>query len=126
MILSPGRRNPFGRDAEKGAPGAGQARENGAPASWEHDWDLPTAKMLRELFRQEALEHIEAVTTIALTLNRDLRQIPEALRRAHALKGSAATVGLFDVQRAAHLLEEELVRVQQRGAPCEESAVDRP
>ncbi|WP_243337647.1 hybrid sensor histidine kinase/response regulator [Anaeromyxobacter soli] len=74
--------------------------------------------MDRELFRQiwpvfsaEAREHLEAISTGILTLERDPRA-PEALdavrRIAHSLKGSSGSLGLADVERLAHAIEGSL------------------
>jgi chemosensory pili system protein ChpA (sensor histidine kinase/response regulator) len=83
----------------------------------EEDWDPETAAMLRDLFVDEAAEHLEAITTSVLQLQYtpDEHRPPmeEMLRKAHTLKGSASTVGLPRISDAAHLLEDLLVKLKE-------------
>jgi two-component system chemotaxis sensor kinase CheA len=76
-------------------------------------WDPETTKMLRELFAQEAEEHLDAISAGIQLLGEQPEAVRETLRRAHTLKGSAGTVGYSCLQKAAHLLEELLVDVDE-------------
>ena len=81
----------------------------------EEDWDPETAAMLRDLFADEAAEHMEAITAAMMRLGRqptDRSPIQDVLRKAHTLKGSASTVGLPRISEAAHQLEERLVELE--------------
>ncbi|MCK5798576.1 MAG: response regulator [Deltaproteobacteria bacterium] len=88
-------------------------------------WDPETTALLRDLFRQEAEEHIDVITTRLLDIGEDPSAVEEVLRRAHTLKGSAGTVGYACTQRAAHQLEERLVRLRDGEVSLGEGALDR-
>ena len=84
----------------------------------DEDWDPATARLLRDLFVDEAAEHMEAITTAVHQLRRsptDLQPLQEMLRKTHTLKGSASTVGLPRIGEAAHLFESQLVALQRDG-----------
>jgi chemotaxis protein histidine kinase CheA/ActR/RegA family two-component response regulator len=81
----------------------------------EEDWDPETATMLRALFVEEAQEHLEAVSAALIQLGADPSSsapLDEMLRKAHTLKGSASTVGLARISKAAHMLEGLLVEAR--------------
>jgi two-component system chemotaxis sensor kinase CheA len=59
---------------------------------------------VNELLRNTASAHGEASV---------LRQVDEARRRVHAIKGDAATLGLETIAQQAHLFENELDKVRQ-------------
>lgn len=73
--------------------------------------DAALAAEMREIFAQEAAEHIEAITEHALML-RDSPDDDErlrALRRSvHTLKGAAATVGFLAASALCHQIESVL------------------
>ncbi len=63
------------------------------------------------VFRAEAAEHLEALTSNVLQLEMDPARRPagvlDAVRRAaHSLKGSAGSLGLGDIERIAHAIED--------------------
>ena len=72
------------------------------------DFDPDELAMLRQLFRAEAHDALEAVTTRVLA-GGSARPSPEALnemmRVTHTLKGAAGTVGLGAMVELAHRLE---------------------
>jgi chemotaxis protein histidine kinase CheA len=84
------------------------------------EWDADELRGLRAFFLDEAAEHLEAIAE-AMS---DLRRTPEApaplaslLRKLHTLKGSAGSVMLDDLSRAAHVLEDRVVALRDRGRP---------
>ncbi len=91
--------------------------ESLAPAQpVEEPWDDETARLLLEVFVEEAQEQMESLAEAALALERregdPTEQVQGMLRTAHTLKGSAATVGQAQISRAAHCLEELLASPQ--------------
>jgi len=80
------------------------------------------AAALRDVFHQEAEEHLEA----AQQALRDLRQggaagpLAHLRRRLHTLKGAAATIGLADLAAATHQVEEALGGFTDDRLPMEE------
>lgn len=115
-------RHCAGEPASESAPGAPVER-----FVLDEDWDPETAALLRDLFADEAMEHLEAITTAVHQLRRapvDLSPTNEMLRKAHTLKGSASTVGLPRISAAAHLFEERLVALQRAGT-LQEGAVSQ-
>ena len=96
----------------------------------EEEWDPETAQMLRQLFAEEARDHLDAINAALMKMEARPRQAPrelldEALRKAHTLKGSAATVGLNGISRAAHMVEGRLVAMKQRHLLPDSGAFDR-
>ena len=75
------------------------------------DFDPEELAMLRQLFRAEAQESLEAVTTRLLAAG-SARPSPDALtemmRVTHTLKGAAGTVGIPAIVDLAHRLESVL------------------
>ncbi|MBI4509565.1 MAG: response regulator [Deltaproteobacteria bacterium] len=71
-------------------------------------FDAAEMALVRSVFAEEAHEHLEGITSALLAFERDrsINVASELLRKTHALKGSAATVGLHVVARAAHDMEE--------------------
>jgi chemotaxis protein histidine kinase CheA/CheY-like chemotaxis protein len=111
------------RLAELGRGAAGRstvALDRSAPSRVEADFDPETAALLRRLFAEEARDHLEAIDSALMQLEggapagRTGAVLPEILRKAHTLKGSASTVGLDVVGRAAHLLEEGVAALASR------------
>src|SRR5574341_1925380 len=74
---------------------------------------------LLAVFRGEAQEHLQTITTNLLTLERELppaeaREVAEATFRAiHTLKGAARSVGLLDVEALCQALEGVLSKIVQ-------------
>jgi chemotaxis protein histidine kinase CheA/ActR/RegA family two-component response regulator len=78
-------------------------------------------------FREEARDHLDGMTAALLALERDRGQralIGQLLRKAHTIKGSAATVSLDAVSDAAHRLEEVLVALGAGATPLSDEACD--
>lgn len=93
----------------------------------EEDWDPETAATLRNLFVEEAQEHLETITSALLSIGEsddEHAPIKEMLRKAHTLKGSASTVGLPRIARAAHLLEELLVEIREERITIDHRRLD--
>ncbi|MFH0901043.1 MAG: response regulator [Pseudomonadota bacterium] len=71
-------------------------------------FDAEEARLLRQFFLDEAYDHLDKITSeLSECERRKGRPLPvtEILRTTHSLKGSAATVGLAAVSKAAHCLE---------------------
>lgn len=92
--------------------------------NFEDEWDPETTELLRGLFRQEADEHLDVITSRLLAAVEDPSALTEALRRAHTLKGSAGTVGYACMQRAAHQLEERLIALREGVLPLGDDLID--
>lgn len=92
----------------------------------EEDWDPETAATLRNLFVEEAQEHLETITSALLSLEKsdDRTPVKEMLRKAHTLKGSASTVGLPKISQAAHQLEEILVEIREERISIDHRRLD--
>lgn len=63
------------------------------------------------IFREESEEHIQNINQNLLKLEKnpnDMSVISELFREAHSIKGSARMIGLDDIQRLAHKLEDIL------------------
>jgi two-component system chemotaxis sensor kinase CheA len=69
-------------------------------------------------FREEAEEHLQAIEDALLRLERapDPPAVDAMFRAAHSLKGGAAALGLVDLEKVAHALEEALGTSRQAGA----------
>ena len=96
----------------------------------DEEWDPQTAQMIRQLFAEEAQDHLEAIISGLMGLEggdpgNPRALLEEMLRKAHTLKGSAATVGLHRISRAAHLLEECLVAIKERHVAPDGAVVDQ-
>lgn len=85
------------------------------PGTGEHepaaDFGADELVMLRQFFRDEAAEALEAVTTRALAAAAGpiaTEAVTEMMRVTHTLKGSAGTVGLPSVVDLAHRFETAL------------------
>jgi len=79
------------------------------------DFDADELAMLRQLFRDEAHEALEAVTARALSAGAGAPSpdsLTEMMRVTHTLKGSAGTLGLDDMVDLAHRLETALDQVR--------------
>ncbi|MBI5179172.1 MAG: hybrid sensor histidine kinase/response regulator [Nitrospinae bacterium] len=64
---------------------------------------------LRELFKTESAEHLQGLEAGLLRIEKepgDKAVLENVLREAHSLKGSARMLGVHDVERMAHRLED--------------------
>jgi chemotaxis protein histidine kinase CheA len=96
--------------------------------SEELDFDPEELSMLRELFRGEAEEALETVTTRVLSAGsqRPTREVlTELMRVTHTLKGAAGTVGLNPMVDLAHRLESALAGVDRDVVPWTETTADQ-
>ncbi len=120
-------------ERERGGQGRGQGPGQGrgrGKVTLEEEWDPDTAQMLRQLFAEEGRDHLDAINAALLKMEARPREAPrdlldEMLRKAHTLKGSAATVGLNGISRAAHMVEERLVTMKERQLLPDAGVVDR-
>jgi chemosensory pili system protein ChpA (sensor histidine kinase/response regulator) len=95
-------------EADEGADDAGAL---GADSGFDAD----ETRLLRSFFRDEALEHLEAIAGLLGRIEnapgrREL--IDEVMRKTHTLKGSAATVGMRAASEGAHRLEDAMAQVR--------------
>ena len=82
---------------------------------------------LRQLFAQEAQERLAALASQLLELEGradDAELVASVFREAHTLKGSAAVVGLNDVSRIAHEMEDVLDQVRRGDLVVTSEVVD--
>jgi len=73
----------------------------------------PLLQQIWPIFAAEAREHLEGITAGVLELERGAGRpdLVDAIKRAaHSLKGSAASLGLEDIERAAHAVEDCLAK----------------
>ncbi|HKQ02394.1 MAG TPA: Hpt domain-containing protein, partial [Actinomycetes bacterium] len=80
----------------------------------------------RAMFAEEAEGRLATLSELLLELERDGEDqelLSSVFREAHTLKGAAAVVGLADVLRVAHAMEEVLEGLR-RGDPATPAAVD--
>ncbi|HEY3065137.1 MAG TPA: response regulator [Methylomirabilota bacterium] len=88
--------------------------------------DAETSELLG-YFAQEATEHLEAMTSSLLTLERnhaDQEELTNLFRSVHTLKGAAYTVSLRTVGDLAHDVEDMLVAVREGGLPMTPSVIE--
>ncbi len=79
-------------------------------------------------FRAEASEHLRALDAHLLDLEADpcnAQAIRAMLLSAHSIKGGAAMLGLADVRRLAHALEDILAQLRDTQASLEPPTADR-
>ena len=80
----------------------------------------------RAMFAEEAEGRLATLSELLLELERngeDQELLSSVFREAHTLKGAAAVVGLADVLRVAHAMEEVLEGLR-RGDPATPATVD--
>ncbi len=80
--------------------------------------DPELAAEMRDIFAQEAAEHIQAIgeQTLALRAQPEAPEHLQALRRSvHTLKGASSTVGMTDVATLCHQIESALDRQLEEG-----------
>ncbi|MCX5744352.1 MAG: Hpt domain-containing protein, partial [Proteobacteria bacterium] len=85
----------------------------------ELDFDADELAMLRQLFRDEANDALETVTTRVLasgSTRPSAEALTEMMRVTHTLKGAAGTVGLHVMVDLSHRFEDALAKVG-KGAP---------
>jgi len=89
-------------------------------------------RRFRELFAQEGRRRLRSLAEAALLLEAPsgdpaaARELVDAMfRDAHSLKGGAAVVGLTDLCRVAHALEDVLETLRHRPAGVDPGLVDR-
>lgn len=82
---------------------------------------------LRELFKVESQEHIQALEKGLLRLEADPSDravLEEVFREAHSLKGSARMVGVRDIELISHRIEDILGSVRKGSASVTSGLVD--
>ncbi len=80
-----------------------------------------------EIFRQEAKEHLESLSSGLLHLEEqpdDVEGLRELLRNAHTIKGSARLIGLAQIGEVAHRMEDVLRALEDRRLPVAVDLVD--
>jgi two-component system, chemotaxis family, sensor kinase CheA len=78
-------------------------------------------------FADEARDRLKALTTALLALEEDpadAEAAAEVLRQGHNLKGSARMLGLLDISKVAHLIEELFVRTKRESSKLDAAAFD--
>ncbi|HEU0031549.1 MAG TPA: response regulator [Kofleriaceae bacterium] len=94
----------------------------------ELDFDPEELAMLRQLFRSEAQDALEAVTTRVLAAGSQKPSadaLTEMMRVTHTLKGAAGTVGLPDVVDLSHRLESTFAALGREQAPWTTTTADQ-
>lgn len=79
------------------------------------DWDADELRSLRAFFLDEAEEHLETVArelAALRTRSGESSTVTSLLRTLHTIKGSAGSVELPDVARAAHAFEDRLIELR--------------
>jgi chemotaxis protein histidine kinase CheA/ActR/RegA family two-component response regulator len=79
------------------------------------DWDPEELRSMRALFLEEAREHLQAVDRSLAELRArpgERAPLDALLRKLHTLKGSAGSVALDELGRAAHRLEDQAVALR--------------
>ncbi|OGQ59326.1 MAG: hypothetical protein A3J24_09330 [Deltaproteobacteria bacterium RIFCSPLOWO2_02_FULL_53_8] len=83
---------------------------------------------LRELFKVESLEHIQALESGILRLETnpaDAAVFEEVFREAHSLKGSSRMVGVKDVELISHRIEDILGSIRKGTISISSGLIDR-
>ena len=81
----------------------------------------------RGMFVSESREHLQAVNTAILGLEKnpgDAVQLAEFFRAAHTMKGMAATMGFDSITALTHMLESVLDHYRKRNTPIEPPVLD--
>ena len=92
------------------------------------DFDADELAMLRQLFRSEAQEALETVTTRVLaggTAKPSGEALTEMMRVTHTLKGAAGTVGLNAMVDLSHRLESVLASFGREPSPWTPATADQ-
>jgi chemotaxis protein histidine kinase CheA len=93
----------------------------------EIDFDADELAMLRQLFRSEAHDALEAVTTRVLAAGAARPShdaLAEMMRVTHTIKGAAGTVGLHAMVDLAHRLESSFAALDRESAPWTPTTAD--
>jgi chemotaxis protein histidine kinase CheA len=93
----------------------------------ELDFDADELAMLRQLFRAEAQDALETVTTRVLaggSTNPTHEALTEMMRVTHTLKGAAGTVGLNTMVDLSHRLESALASFGRASSPWTPATAD--
>ena len=93
----------------------------------ELDFDADELAMLRQLFRTEAQDALETVTTRVLaggSANPTGEALTEMMRVTHTLKGAAGTVGLHTMVDLSHRLESALASFGRESSPWTPQTAD--
>ncbi|HEU4616200.1 MAG TPA: Hpt domain-containing protein, partial [Kofleriaceae bacterium] len=91
------------------------------------DFDPEELAMLRQLFRSEAHDALEAVTARVLATGSTKptsETLTEMMRVTHTLKGAAGTVGLDEMVDLAHRLESAFAALGRDGQPWTAATAD--
>jgi chemotaxis family two-component system sensor histidine kinase/response regulator PixL len=74
-----------------------------------------------EFFKQEALDLLQVLESGLLTLHTEhtVPKVHNLMRAAHSIKGGAASVGLFGIQKIAHKLEDILRALYRQEGPID-------
>jgi chemotaxis protein histidine kinase CheA/CheY-like chemotaxis protein len=91
------------------------------------EWDPDELRSLRAFFLDEAVENLEALGAALQSLRADRTDraaLASLMRKLHTLKGSAGSIGLDDLSRAAHALEDRLIVWRDRGGGLEPAELD--
>jgi chemotaxis protein histidine kinase CheA len=91
------------------------------------DFDADELAMLRQLFRAEAHDALELVTTRVLatgTARPSAEALAEMMRVTHTLKGAAGTVGLNAMVELSHRFESALATLSHEPSPWTPSTAD--
>ncbi|MGE0404291.1 MAG: Hpt domain-containing protein, partial [Kofleriaceae bacterium] len=94
----------------------------------ELDFDADELAMLRQLFRAEAQDALEQVTTRVLaggSARPSVDALTEMMRVTHTLKGAAGTVGLNAMVDLSHRLESALAMFTRDGSPWTDTTADQ-
>ncbi|MBA3465460.1 MAG: response regulator [Deltaproteobacteria bacterium] len=94
----------------------------------ELDFDADELAMLRGLFRAEAQEALETVTTRVLaggSTKPNAEALTEMMRVTHTLKGAAGTVGLMAMVDLSHRLESALAAFGREPSPWTPQTADQ-
>jgi chemotaxis protein histidine kinase CheA/CheY-like chemotaxis protein len=94
----------------------------------ELDFDADELAMLRQLFRSEAEESLEQVTTRVLAAGSakpSAEALTEMMRVTHTLKGAAGTVGLGAIVDLSHRLESVLASLGRDATPWTATTADQ-
>ena len=85
-------------------------------------------KELRDLFKIESAEHTQRLEEGFLRLEKDRGNravLEESFREAHSFKGAARMLGLTDIERVSHRMEDILGAANKGTIPLSSEALDR-
>ncbi|MDY7579521.1 hybrid sensor histidine kinase/response regulator [Herbaspirillum sp. RTI4] len=82
---------------------------------------------LRDLFRIESSEHLQAIESGLLHIEKDPDNVPlleELFRESHSLKGASRMLELYDIERIFHRFEDILGKARTSGQRLTSAAID--